>query len=92
MKKQKTSTVLLLTLLLTILLATPALAQQAAVVDKTGPNYEGKVIMAENLNLGIGSDEELAKTQNTGIPSSAFGRRPGSTADSTCLLYTSRCV
>lgn len=83
MKKQKTSTVLLLTLLLTILLATPALAQQAAVVDKTGPNYEGKVIMAENLNLGIGSDEELAKTQNTGIPSSAFGRRPGSTADST---------
>lgn len=83
MKKQKTSTVLLLTLLLTILLATPALAQQAAVVDKTGPNYEGNVIMAENLNLGIGSDEELAKTQNTGIPSSAFGRSPGGTADST---------
>lgn len=82
MKKQKKSTVLLLTLLLTILLATPALAQQAAAVDKTGPNYEGKVIMAENLNLGIGSDEELAAAQKTGLPPSVFGKSPGGTADS----------
>lgn len=82
MKKQKKSTVLLLTLLLTILLATPVLAQQAAAVDKTGPNYEGKVIMAENLNLGIGSDEELAAAQKTGLPSSVFGKSPGGTDDS----------
>lgn len=79
MKKQK---ILLITLILTLLLATPALAQQAAAVDKAGPNYMGKVIMAENMDTTIDSAEALARTQKTGLPSGVFGKSPGGTADS----------
>lgn len=79
MKKPKTPKTLLFTLLLTLLLATPVLAQQAAVVDKTGPDYKGNVIMAENLDYSIDSAEAQAATQKTGFLSDGSGTAPGST-------------
>ena len=38
-------------------------------VDKEGPSYDGSVIMAENMNMSIGSEEELEMTQNVGLDS-----------------------
>ena len=75
MKKRKishrmTAAVVLLSVLLG---SVPVLAQQETVVDKEGPDYTGNVIMAENLNYNIASNEELEAIQKTGMPEQAAG-------------------
>ena len=79
MKEKRYLKSLGITLLVLLLLAAPALAQQAAEVDKTGPNYKGNVIMAENLDYSIDSAEAQAATQKTGLLSDGSGTAPGST-------------
>lgn len=78
MKNTKHIKSMLITLLAILLLATPVLAQQTPVVDKTSPDYTGNVIMAENLDYSIDSDEALSSSwQKTGIPVNGAGAAPG---------------
>lgn len=88
MKNTKHIKSMLITLLAILLLATPVLAQQTPVVDKTGPDYTGNVIMAENLDYSIESDEALyTGAQKTGIPENGAGAaiQDQATSDVRCL-------
>lgn len=57
-------------LAMAMVLPIPAVAEaQGTPIDTEGPDYYGTVIMAENMNFSIGSDEELTLTQNVGLDS-----------------------
>ncbi|MEG2897591.1 MAG: FN3 associated domain-containing protein [Eubacterium sp.] len=64
--KKQVLLALLVTLLMLINLSLPVLAQNT-IVDKTGPDYHGKIAMAGGINP-IGSDEEFDKALATGLP------------------------
>ncbi|MEG0963152.1 MAG: C1 family peptidase [Lachnospiraceae bacterium] len=38
------------------------------ILDRTGPDYVGDLIMAQNLNKSISSQEELVRLESTGLP------------------------
>lgn len=60
-------------LVTSMVLPVPVLAEtkqgNSAIVDKEGSSYDGSVIMAENMNMNIGSEEELTMMQNVGLDS-----------------------
>ena len=49
-------------------------------MDKEGPDYTGNVIMAQNLNYNIVSNEDLEAVQAVGMPAQPAGTPGGSAA------------
>ncbi|MCH1982409.1 chitobiase/beta-hexosaminidase C-terminal domain-containing protein [Ruminococcus sp. OA3] len=82
MKKKKVSRRLIALAVLSAVLvgSVPVSAQQETTVDKEGPDYTGNVIMAENLNYNIASNEEMEAVQEIGMPEQAAGSPGGSQA------------
>ena len=63
-------------LLACVLLATSVFAGQQTAVDLQGPDYSGRVLMAQNLTTDIDSDEKLARTEKLGLSAGAAGSPP----------------
>lgn len=82
MKKRKSrQRVIVFGVLMSVLLGVvPVLAQQETAVDKEGPDYTGNVIMAQNLNYNIVSNEDLEAVQAVGMPAQPAGTPGGSAA------------
>ena len=68
-KKQLLASVLAISLALPSSVLASEVQENGTVIDTEGPSYEGTVIMAENMGMPIGSDEELKATQNVGLDS-----------------------
>ena len=68
-------------LALFLMLTTVVSAAAPTQVDQEGPEYKGRVIMAENLDFEIASEEDQNRQEPVGIPKGAAGSEvPGGTA------------
>ena len=68
-------------LALFLMLTTVVSAAAPTQVDQEGPEYQGRVIMAENLDFEIASEEDQNRQEPVGIPKGAAGSEvPGGTA------------
>ncbi|MCU6761522.1 Neutral metalloprotease precursor [uncultured Roseburia sp.] len=67
MRRKRVGKSLLAVILAASMISVPVFAGQKSEVDKQGPDYSGNIIMAENLDDTIDSQEKLEQTEQTGI-------------------------
>lgn len=78
MKRKKVGKSMLAIVLAVSMISVPVSAGQKSEVDKQGPNYDGNVIMTENLDYAIDSGSQLDQKEETGI---SFGKENPSAED-----------